>query len=212
MAASASLLHSARHSVILLDPLAVLPHALYCVFSLGKHFSSLSACTLSKLSRLSSPRAGSPWHRTLYTTELSDSPRSPQVPEMLAILRNLWAVLAVIAFLLIATSQGRRLIVHCTRVLLNGKNPIRWLIGLLAGVLPPVMWTLAFKLARNIPSDWRPEVSAVASVTRQKQSNPDIAYPSGPSPLSTLRFTLICYPSWKLSYFRPWASSSSQSF
>lgn len=85
---------------------------------------------------------------------------------MLPILKNLWIVLAVITFLLIVTSQGRRLIVHCTRVLLNGKNPFRWLVGLLAGVLPPVTWTLAFKLARNIPSEWRPEVSGPAVALR----------------------------------------------
>jgi hypothetical protein len=92
---------------------------------------------------------------------------------MLPILKNLWIVLAVVAFLLVVTSQGRRLIVHCTRVLLNGKNPLRWLVGLLAGVLPPVTWTLAFKLARNIPSGWRPEVSAAAiapQCTRRDQS------------------------------------------
>ncbi|PWN20842.1 hypothetical protein BCV69DRAFT_299314 [Microstroma glucosiphilum] len=77
---------------------------------------------------------------------------------MLTILKDLWAVLAVLAFLLLVTSQGRRLVVHCTRVLLNGKNPLRWLVGLLAGILPPVTWTLAFKLARNIPSDWRPDI------------------------------------------------------
>lgn len=63
-------------------------------------------------------------------------------------------------FLLVAavTSQGRCLLAHCARVLLNGKNPLRWLLGLLCGMLPPVCWTMAFKLAKNIPPQWRPEV------------------------------------------------------
>ncbi|EJF66438.1 hypothetical protein DICSQDRAFT_164288 [Dichomitus squalens LYAD-421 SS1] len=53
---------------------------------------------------------------------------------------------------------GRRLVRHCVDVLLNGKTPLRWLAGLLAGILPPVTWTLAFKCARLIPDEWRPKI------------------------------------------------------
>ena len=55
-------------------------------------------------------------------------------------------------------APGRRLVRHCVDVLLNGKTPLRWLAGLLAGILPPVTWTLAFKCARLIPDEWRPQV------------------------------------------------------
>lgn len=79
---------------------------------------------------------------------------------MLAFLRYLFGTLGFLFVLAIVTPLGRRLLLHCIRVLLNGKNPLRWLVGLLAGVLPPVCWTLAFKMARNIPPEWRPEVSA----------------------------------------------------
>lgn len=78
---------------------------------------------------------------------------------MAPFLQYLFGSLAVLFFILLVTSHGRRLLAHLARTLLNGKSPLRWLAGLLAGVLPPVCWTLAFKLARNIPSGWRPTVS-----------------------------------------------------
>ncbi|CAO1626998.1 unnamed protein product [Sympodiomycopsis kandeliae] len=77
---------------------------------------------------------------------------------MIAFLKYLLESLGFLFVLALILPQGRRLLLHCVRVLLNGKSPIRWLVGLLAGILPPVCWTLAFKLARNIPSEWRPEI------------------------------------------------------
>ncbi|CAO1632000.1 unnamed protein product [Parajaminaea phylloscopi] len=77
---------------------------------------------------------------------------------MSPLLRYLFWTLGVLLAVAVVTKRGRRLLVHCVGVLLNGKNPLRWFVGLLAGVLPPVCWTLAFKLARNIPPEWRPEI------------------------------------------------------
>lgn len=83
---------------------------------------------------------------------------------MVPFLQYLLGSLALAFFLLLVTSSGRRLLAHAVRTLLNGKSPLRWLVGLLAGVLPPVCWTLAFKLARNIPSEWRPTVSMIFQI------------------------------------------------
>lgn len=107
------------------------------------------------------------------------------------ILLYVWCPIAFIVVLLAATRDGRRLLTHCVRTLLNGKSPLRWLAGLLAGILPPVGWTMAFKLARNIPDEWRPDVG----MEPDQRSLSCVTHATSFYPFTPRRSTLICFPS-----------------
>jgi hypothetical protein len=85
-------------------------------------------------------------------------------------LLKLLPLLPVLVVVLAAATGRLRalgaLLLHCHAVLLNDKSHARWLAGLLSGILPPVVWTLSFKMARRLPDEWRPTVSAAGEAER----------------------------------------------
>ncbi|PWN41227.1 hypothetical protein IE81DRAFT_303882 [Ceraceosorus guamensis] len=77
----------------------------------------------------------------------------------------LYLVGLALIFLFVPMAMGKlkprtvlHLVQHCHAVLLNGKSHLRWFGGLLFGILPPVVWTLSFKMARKLPNEWRPQI------------------------------------------------------
>lgn len=96
--------------------------------------------------------------RATHRSAVLDHLASINLPIWSRIVLPIVAVLGTMLLLSTCIPPLRRLVRHTTKVLLNGKRPIRWLAGLLFGMAPPLVWTLAFKQARRIPDEIRPEV------------------------------------------------------